>query len=346
MLTQPIASDQRATVIDVLSRYKLPIGDIEIERDVIGFTNAIFIISVGRKKFVLCESNSRTQHEHIKFEVEVLGYLQAKGFKLTPKIISSKKGKFITILNGRYYILQNFLPGEDKASWNNLRNFNIGMVRSFFSATAKFTRAANGFKTKRKIESKPLYSLIKNGRAGYLAHMKKMPDSPGKRMVMDQNELILKLIKKIEIEVNRCKYALLPKQIVHFDLHPGNVNFVGNKVSGLFDFDLVRFDTRISDIAVAISMATYWFGGTHAGLYRKDRIREGLRAYRKAYGKSEFTLPRENELIKIALKVYIFELFIWSLDWYTNHHKERNSEEVVRQFLNALTLNDFDNLFS
>ena len=89
-------------------------------------------------------------------------------------------------------------------------------------------------------------------------------------------------------------YQQLAKQIVHYDIHPGNVNFSENNVTGLFDFDWVRFDNRYADLAATIAQSCWEYGGQKTGIFNKTRIQLGLQHYRNTFGKSQHTLEKEH----------------------------------------------------
>ena len=343
-LDKILTLQEKTRVLKVLEGYGFDLQKIKLSKNTVANNNNIFILQSSNKQFVLRESEPKKSMHHLKLEIAVLNYLRNKGFKYTPYIIQNKQGKDATIYNKRFYILQNFMPGKTQASWNNLTRFSDKKLTNFFTASAKFTKAVAGFKTKMK-DNKPLYYYAKNGAKLFNGLLNRMPNSDVKKLLNSNRKFILQFIEVNKAELDNAYYNELPKQTVHFDLHPGNVNFSGDKVSGIFDFDWVRFDSRVTALAGTIGQSCYRYKGINTGKYNKRRINLGLRAYRKAYGKSEFGLQQENHLIKIALKAYMFYMLLWTMDWYLKNQSSPKALEWMKFPIKTLELNDYNYLF-
>ncbi|MDR3642455.1 MAG: phosphotransferase [Candidatus Doudnabacteria bacterium] len=340
-----LTSQEKIRVLKVLEGYGFGLQKIRLSKNTVANNNNIFIVQGLKKQFVLRESEPKKSIHHLKLEIAVLNYLRNKRFKLTPYAIQNNLGKDITIYNKRFYILQNFMPGKTQASWNNLTRFSDKKLANFFIASAKFTKTVAGFKTKIK-HNRPIYYYAKNGAKLFNGLLNRMPNSDVRKLLSANRKFILKFIEENKKELDKAGYDKLPKQVVHFDLHPGNVNFSGDKVSGIFDFDWVRFDSRITDLAGTIGQSCYRYKGINTGKYNKRRVNLGLRAYRKAFGKSELDLPRENHLLKIALKAYMFYMLLWTMDWYLKNQSSPKALEWMKFPIKTLELNDYNYLFS
>ncbi len=72
-------------------------------------------------------------------------------------------------------------------------------------------------------------------------------------------------------------YAALPKQLVWGDFHGRNLKYDGAVVTGLFDLDVVRWESPLYDLATGI----YMFGRTSRAdpTIRLDHVAELIRAY-------------------------------------------------------------------
>jgi len=67
--------------------------------------------------------------------------------------------------------------------------------------------------------------------------------------------------------------AKMPHFALHADYHAGNLKYHGLSVVGVFDFDDVRVDYRVFDIALALAnMCTSW-DAADDGAVRFDKIR-------------------------------------------------------------------------
>src|SRR3989344_5703831 len=111
-----LSQDDAKLVEDALTHYTLPSGERHIRRNTVGFVNKTFIIEIGNQKFVLRRSSIVTSPEHLEFEVEVLRYLEKVGYSLSPRLLPNKRGEYLTSSDGSFWMLQDFIPGEIRAS--------------------------------------------------------------------------------------------------------------------------------------------------------------------------------------------------------------------------------------
>lgn len=342
-----VALEKESEILKVFGFFDISLEGLRLYENTVGFVNKTYIVETVNKKYVLRESNASTTKEHVELEIEALLFLEKRGYKYTPRILPNKKGEFLTEINNRYYTLQNFIPGEIRASWNNLDHFSLPMLENFFKFSAEFALAVKDFKPTKQYSNFPISYYVNNGEDLFESALKKIPDSQGKKLLKDKMLGIESFLQGARKELEVQGYDGLPKQFVHFDLHPGNVHFdEDNKVVGLFDFDWARFDCRISDIAATISQSCYIFGGEQSGMFVKENIQRGLSAYREVYKNSEFGLKEENLLIKVALQGYVFFQLLWAMDWYKDNHEDKESFPILRHVINTCLNNDYEQLFN
>lgn len=338
------------TVKQLLDRYQFSLKDLGVQKNILGFVNKVFLVKAGGKDYIVRESNPQTAVNHLRLEVELLDYLKERKFSLVPKLFKNKAGREITKLANRYYTIQSSVPGQVKAGWFDLSNFNEKMLINFFKASASFTKVVGNFIPKTKINNKSVFYYVKHAADKLRNMLKKMPSSRSRLLLSRNEKYILSFVKTNLRELIEANYDNLPKQLIHFDIHPGNFNYRGDKISGMFDFDWVRFDSRITDLAGTIAQSCYYIGGKKSGYYRKERILKGLRAYRRRFGRSEFSMERENQLVKIALKGYlIFQLIFFGAETYVDPGRPTDDTEMVRHFdhfIKLLRLNDYEQIFS
>jgi len=344
---QPVTKKEKELIRLVLRKYRIGENNLTFKRDITGFVNKTFLVQSGKNKYILKQYNENKSISHLKLEVEVLNYLREKKFDIVPKIISTIKGKpYIKIAN-TLFTLQSFVKGKIKASWHNPEKLSIRQFENFFKSSAKFSKTVESFKTEIRVKNHSIYYYARNAKKDLTKYYNQMPHSRGKILLKKHFATLNNIIEKNRVALENSNYDRLPKQLVHFDIHPGNVSYKGDAVTGLFDFDWIRFDSRISDLAGTIAQVCYYYGGPKDGLYRKDKIDLGLKVYRKEYGRSEFSLERENELIKTALQGYqIFQLVYFSLEPYIKKGQSFEYYRIIDHFIKLLTLNDFDELFS
>lgn len=337
--------NQTPEILIVLEQYNFDSKNTNIYRNTIANNNRVFLIKSGKNKFILRESNKSKSLVHLELEVQILQHLHDKGFNLTPYIIPNLNNALITVINNKYYILENFLPGSVKDSVNNLTRFDNRKLVSLFESLAKFTRAVAGFKKPIPKTNKPLFYYIKNGKKLYTNLIKKIKDHTTINLLTANSSLVKNFADETKRQLTNVNYDKLKKEIVHFDLHPGNVNYVGDKISGIFDFDWVRFDSRITDLACALGQACYAYRGKGRALYKKNKIQLGLKTYRKAYGKSEFSIKKENQIILAALRGYMFFQLLWIIEWSISNPKDKEKNKYIQFSIDVLRINDFEKLF-
>jgi len=75
-------------------------------------------------------------------------------------------------------------------------------------------------------------------------------DTGGREPLLDA---IRRTLRTLAGELYECVYGKLPQAIIHGDLHPGNVKFVGRRLVGFFDFDWANRQERVRDVCDALA---------------------------------------------------------------------------------------------
>lgn len=320
-------------------------SNARIYLNTIANNNKVFLVKNKKEKYILRESNEQKSAKHLNLEVKILTYLHERNFQLTPFIIPNAKGGMITIHRKKLYILENFLPGTVKKNVNNLTNLSEKKLINLFSSLAEFSRASQDFTMPIPKDNLTISYYIKNGSKLFFADLKKIQNISIIELLNDESAFIINFAKETSRQLQTVNYDALRKQIVHFDLHPGNVNYVNDTISGIFDFDWVRFDNRLADIACTLGQSCYQYRGRKRAMYNKNKIAAGLKAYRKAYGKSEYSSHKENEIITAALRSYMFFQLLWIIEWHIKNPKDKNGYKYIQFSLDVLKLNDFESIF-
>lgn len=345
-MTYEILNDQQTKRVDViLKKYDLPMFGLRIFRNTLANNNKVFLLKIEGNRYILRESSKVKSLKHLQLEVKILQYLHDKNFALTSSIISNKNGSPITSYNNTYYLLTNYLPGSVRKNVNNLTGFSSKKLISFFESLAKFSRAVQDFSSPMPRDNKPLSYYVKNGKKLF-DHLMSKVDERTIRNFLDSNRLFIEsFVKDTERQLRSVHYDDAPKQVVHFDFHPGNIHYTGDQVSGIFDFDWVRFDNRITDLACALGQSCYSYRGSDRALYNKNKLRTGLTSYRKAYGESGLTIERENSMIRTALRGYMFFQLLWIVEWHIKNHRDKKGFEYIQFSVDVLRLNNFEGIF-
>jgi Ser/Thr protein kinase RdoA (MazF antagonist) len=346
MIYKKITKNQEKSLIKVLKHYFNDTSKIHIFLNTIANNNRIFLIKTSKNKFILRESNKTKSLDHLQLEVDILQHLNRKGFKLTPHIIPNIKGSFITHHNNKYYLLENFLPGIVKKSVNNLTNFNNQKLISLFTSLARFSKTIESFKSPPQKNNHPIAYYVKNCKALIETSLKQVRNKKIQDLLLENTNYIYAFTNETEKQLKQSQYPKLKKQIVHFDLHPGNVNYLGDKITGIFDFDWVRCDNRLVDLACSLGQSCYSYRGKNRALYDKRKIQAGISAYNRAYGKNEFSLKQEKQIIKVLLRSYMIFQLLWIIEWHIENPKDEKGFENINFSIDVLKLNDFESLIS
>lgn len=339
-----ISLQEQEELIHVLSLYDLK-NPQSLSKSLVGSVNHTFFIEYGDKKYALRRSSPETSKEHLDLEVSLLKYLQSQNFHLTPELFPNIYGEFLTFHNGSYFTLQNFLSGESKGSWNDLSRVNNEMLKSLFRAAANLDKTLQNFTYPQRTSDFTVLEYAVHAEKLLQKFYNALPASKGKKMVADVKEDIINSMEKTAKEMNEMEYNSLPKQVVHFDFHFGNANFIGNEVSGIFDFDWARFDTCIANIASTIAATCYQYGGENTGIYFKEKIQTALNAYREVFRASNLDIQKENQLIGMSVKSFMFFQLLFTMNLYKNDLSEEN-EEAIKTMIQCVLKNNYNSLFS
>lgn len=189
-----------------------------------GGFNKNWIVLAQKKKYIL-KRRPINEKEHSENECKSALLLIKNGI-LTAKP-SYIDGRFCVVQDSFAYSLFEYIQGEEFI--DNKRNIEL-----MAEAMAKVHKIKNSLNI----------------------HFEGDCIKWGKRWILNYNyasKEILEIInyyRNIEKNIERDK---LPKTIVHWDLHPGNVIFSGDKIY-VFDLEFVHKDYRIADMANSLTL--------------------------------------------------------------------------------------------
>lgn len=203
--------------------------------------NKNYLINSSTGKYVLHVLNEEIKKQQIDKICQILEFCNNKGGKVTIPIKNIYKKYVIDdikIYLTKYSYGKNF-SGKEK-EFEDL-SFELANLHKILK-TCKISFRYNLNKNFYKILSKNEIEKIKN-----LINTKTKKDK--------FDYYILKNFSKFEEIHNNFfitqprKKSLKYQQIVHYDLHPDNVLFSKNHVSSFLDFNSIRVDTLIEDLA-------------------------------------------------------------------------------------------------
>jgi homoserine kinase type II len=240
---------------DFLSRYQ--IGELRSYKGIAeGVENSNFLLHTSAGNFILTLYEKRVAAGDLPFFLGLMEHLAARCITC-PQPVKNRQGGVLGKLAGRPAAIVTFLDGL----W--IRRPNAGHCAAVGEALANLHLAGNDFPQKRP------NALGMESWRGLYEHAKPRGDSvrPG-------------LCDEIARELDALEKTWprdLPAGVIHADLFPDNVFFLGDRLSGLIDFYFACTDTLAYDVAVCLN--AWCFEPDHSYNVTKGR------ALLKAYGK-------------------------------------------------------------
>jgi homoserine kinase type II len=238
---------------EFLSRYE--IGALLSYKGIAeGVENSNFLVHTSAGNFILTLYEKRVAAGDLPFFLALMEHLAARGITC-PQPVKNKQGGMLGTLSGRPAAIVTFLDGL----W--IRRPNAGHCAAVGEALAGLHLAGKDFPGKR-----PNALGIESWR-GLYEHAKARGDSvrPG---------LCAEIAKELDALENSWPRDL-PQGVIHADLFPDNVFFLGDRLSGLIDFYFACTDTLAFDVAVCLN--AWCFEPDHS--YNVTKGRALLRSY-------------------------------------------------------------------
>jgi homoserine kinase type II len=252
-----------------------------------GVENSNFLLHTTRGYFILTLYEKRVAAHDLPFFLALMEHLHARGLTC-PQPVRNRKGETLGELARRPAALVTFLDGM----W--VRRPSPAHCAAVGDALARLHLAGADFKMTRKNALsvpgwRPLYAA-----AGELA-----------------DSVQRDLGRAIAAELDHCEKDWprdLPSGVIHADLFPDNVFFLGNQLSGLIDFYFACTDALAYDIAICLN--AWCFEPDHSFNVTKGR------ALLQAYGKARPLAPAERAALPLlargaALRFLLTRLVDW-----------------------------------
>lgn len=214
-----------------LARYE--IGDLLSYKGIAeGVENSNFLLHASSAPYILTLYEKRVDRNDLPFFLGLMQHLSDKGIRC-PLPVKRRDGEIIGELAGRPAAIVTFLEGM----W--MRRPTVEHCREVGAALAAMHLAGQDFRLRRKngltVEGwRPLWEKA--------------------RERADEVEAGL----EAEVEADLAEFeahwpSTLPIGVIHADLFPDNVFFLGNRLSGLIDFYFACTDLLAYDVAVCLN---------------------------------------------------------------------------------------------
>jgi homoserine kinase type II len=252
-----------------------------------GVENSNYLLRAEKGPFILTLYEKRVDPLDLPFFLGLMEHLAARGLTC-PLPVHDRDGVTLKTLAGRPAALVTFLDGV----W--LRSPKARHCAELGSALAKLHSAGEGFDIARANALgvagwRPLFNRF-SADADTIA--------PGLR------DTIARELDHLEAHWPRD----LPAGVIHADLFPNNVFFLGDTLSGLIDFYFACNDAYAYDVAVCIN--AWCFDAQH--VFEIDKSRALLRAYNAAHA---LTNAERANMILLARGASLRFLLTRAYDW-------------------------------
>jgi homoserine kinase type II len=197
-----------------------------------GVENSNFVVETERGLYILTLYEKRVKADDLPFFLGLMDHLAANGIRC-PVPVKARDGRALRTLAGRPAALVSFLKGVWPRRIAPLHCQLLG------GAMAAFHVAGRDYDLKRA------NALALDGGKGLFQAVEARADSvmPG----------IASEIEDELVDIARHWPKALPTGIIHADLFPDNVFFLGEQLSGIIDFYFACEDFLAYDIAIALN---------------------------------------------------------------------------------------------
>jgi len=279
-----VAADELA---DFLSAYD--IGELLSYKGIAeGVENSNFLLHTSRGYFILTLYEKRVARDDLPFFLALMSHLAANGINC-PQPVPDRDGRTLSTLAGRPAAIINFLDGVWPRKPSATHCAGVG------AALARMHLAGHGFAMARANALsvagwRPLFEAAQ-ARADEV--------QPGLR------DFIAAELSYLESGVWPSD---LPQGLIHADLFPDNVFFLGDRLSGIIDFTFACNDLLAYDVAICLN--AWCFEPDHAFNVTKAR------ALLNAYSRERMLTPAEQAALPLlargaALRFLLTRLVDW-----------------------------------
>ncbi|HVZ51882.1 MAG TPA: homoserine kinase [Pseudolabrys sp.] len=227
-----------------------------------GVENSNFLVHTSTGNYILTLYEKRVAEGDLPFFLALMEHLAARGITC-PQPVKNKEGGMLGRIAGKPAAIVTFLDGL----W--IRRPNPGHCAALGEALARLHLAGADFPMRRV-------------NALAIAGWRPLYEQARARGDSVQPGLCHEIAKELDV-LERIWPRDLPVGVIHADLFPDNVFFLGNTLSGLIDFYFACTDTLAYDVAICLN--AWCFEPDHA--YNVTKGRALLKSYAKVRALSD-----------------------------------------------------------
>lgn len=296
----------KAQVEGLIDKY--PIGHlVNFERiKEQGFMNYMFVVKTNKGQFILRIAKNTKEKKDLLFEINLLNLL--KGIPV-PKYVKDKKGQYINRFKENNYSLYKYLEGKMP------KKITKNLLKEMAYFLAKFHRQTKNFDI---TQQRFAWYNFTNERAD------EFEQYMIKKLVGYKDEISY---LKSEVLNNRLPEKI-PTGPIHVDMRRQNILAIGNKLTGVVDFDNCQMGPYILDL----SMSIIWVCTKKDGLDYKKTY-EFLKHYEKFRKLNKIEKENFFQAIRYAYASQVFvNHYVYAKKLVTKEHFQFGR----KHFLSAL----------
>ncbi|MFD1332592.1 homoserine kinase [Methylopila musalis] len=253
-----------------------------------GVENSNYLLVTTKGRFILTLYEKRVERDDLPFFLGLLEHLSARGL-ICPQPVKARDGGVLTELCGRPAAMVTFLDGV----W--VRRPTAEHCAELGHALAALHEAGRGFPLLRP------NALSVDGWLALAATARGRSDAvtPGlDALIADELDHLTPAFAALD----------LPSGVIHADLFPNNVFFLGDRLSGLIDFYFACNDAYAYDLAICLNAWCF----DPDGVYDPAKGAALLAAYHAARPLSEAEIAAFSTLARgAAIRFLLTRLVDW-----------------------------------
>jgi homoserine kinase type II len=238
-----------------------------------GVENSNFLLHTSKGSFILTLYEKRVASDDLPYFLSLMAHLASRGVSC-PQPAKNRNGEVFGALCGRPAAIINFLEGV----WP--RRPNAGHCAGVGEALAKMHLAGRDF------------PLVRNNPLSVMG-WRPLFDQAAPRA--DELQPGLRAFLGAELDHLEARWPKqLPQGVIHADLFPDNVFFLGDRLSGLIDFPFACNDILAYDVAICLN--AWCFEPDHSFNVTKARALLG------AYGRERKLSRAEQDALPLLAR--------------------------------------------
>ena len=238
-----------------------------------GVENSNYLVHSSQGYFFLTLYERRVAERDLPFFLGLMEHLAGRGINC-PQPVKNKAGETVGRLAGRPAAVVTFLDGM------SIRRPSVAHCAALGVALARLHLAGADFAMRRE-------------NALSVAGWRQLYE--GCRARINEVQRDLQAVVAAELEMLERDWPRgLPEGVIHADLFPDNVFFLGDKLSGLIDFYFACIDILVYDVAICLN--AWCFEADHSYNVTKGR------ALLTSYAKTRSLSPLEWEKLPLLAR--------------------------------------------